>query len=111
MKLSEKNIVFVLDEVHDLIDLCRGYSFHRSTANNLSGEESLKFWYEEQSNKMPHPDKKHCTDLFYQLRHIMLISLSNQNLFGFVMCSTEYRTWEHFEVENSPFSREKNVLQ
>ena len=105
-KEKKRKVVFLMDEVHELIDICRGYCLHRNTISFDSGEDNVLYWRKEQTDKAPAPDKNYCTDLFYQLRCIMLNSMALPHPpFGFIMCSTEFRTWDIFEVANSPFSR------
>ena len=106
-KISGENrkIVFLMDEVHDLIDICRGLCLHRNTTSSHCFNSAIIDWSKEQKDKVPASGKSNCTDVFYQLHWIMLTSsmaLSSAP-FGFVMCSTEYRTWEAFEVDNSHF--------
>ena len=101
--VGERKIVFLMDEVHNMINTCRGYCLHRTLSP--SDKDPIGSWHNEQSG-VPCPDKAHCTDLFYQLRCFMLTSLQLPRApYGFVMCSTVFRTWDHFEVDGSPFSR------
>lgn len=103
--VKERKIVFVIDEVHEMINVCRGYCLHRGDFST-SGNQAVLDWRKEQTHNTPATNMSHCTDLFYQLRYIMLLRMQdNPAPFGFVMCSTEYRTWETFQIDHSPFAR------
>ena len=103
--VKERKIIFVIDEVHEMINICRGYCLHRGDFSTFSNQ-AVQYWRREQTENKPAENKRHCTDLFYQLRYIMLARMqSNPAPFGFVMCSTEYRTWESFQIDHSPFTR------
>lgn len=64
-----------MDEVHELIYICRGYCLHRNTISFDSGEDNVLYWKKEQTDKAPASGKNYCTYLFYQLRWHFLILL------------------------------------
>lgn len=79
-------IVFLMDEVHDLIDICCGLCLHRNTTSSNWDNSAIIDWSKEQKDKIPASGKTNCTDLFYQLRWIMLASMVLSSApFGFVI--------------------------
>jgi len=94
-------LVYVIDEPQSTYGLCLGYALHYRPTSNTESEQMQK-WHAEQSNGGNHP-----TNLFYQLRMIILESLMIQRPdVAFVMCSTEFRTWRALETDDSPLSRD-----
>jgi hypothetical protein len=102
---KNKNIVVVLDEVHELQGECRGYFLHDIKTNSTASiiGSKVKSWQQEISHGTPE-NKLHCTDLFYQYRSIVQQFLHSGTL-GFLMCSTVFRIWDQLEVDSSPLTR------
>ena len=69
-----RKIIFVIDEVHEMVNVCRGYCYHRGDFSTL-GNQTVEDCCKEQTHNIPATNKTHCTDLFYQLRYVMLLSM------------------------------------
>jgi len=106
----EAPIVFLFDEVQVLFNQCRGFCLHKVNTPPSDTAAAVTAWIQEQKDGKVTPTHKQCTDLFYQLRVVMLDYLlgaggSSGAACGFVMCSTMFRIWSALEEENSPLSR------
>ena len=86
-------IAFLFDEVHVLFDKCRGYALHQHGSELANAQGCVADWRCEQQHGVPAAGSASCTDLFSQLRTVMLGYLSEPAAaLGFVTCSTVLRT-------------------
>lgn len=93
-KHSPTRVVFVIDEPQKLMNMCRGYCLH--TKSEKRSESEIELWKKEQVHGI-----QGSTDLFYQLREVVMNHLrSNKETAGFVTCSRRMGTWNSFESKD-----------
>jgi hypothetical protein len=92
---ADYKVVIFLDEIQVPMDYCSGYVRHQSR------KTSVPDWMNEvQQGKAT--DGNRCTNLLYQLEHIMTRDYLDDEKMTFVVCSTWMKVWDVLETVKPP---------